>query len=233
MVAFITTTFIPRTVPTSRRLCRSRQYGTPTRVPQAVISPEPSTDIAERDGDEDSRFNWVENWYAVMPECDAPIDEPHAFTLFDRQFVLFRVAPDRWSVLDDRCSHRLAPLSEGRIVRAPGKDEAELECAYHGWGFGGCGSCTRIPQLESGARIPRRADVRSYRTCVDLGLIWMYLGDGSSEHVPSRPKLPAKLRTLPEDKQRNANTFMRTVPYDFETLIENFLDPGKFSIHPH
>lgn len=48
-----------------------------------------------------------------------------------------------WKTFADVCPHRLAPLSEGRI------DEAGcLQCSYHGWSFGGNGSCTRIPQAQ-------------------------------------------------------------------------------------
>lgn len=39
----------------------------------------------------------------------------------------------RWSVFEDRCPHRLAPLSEGRIEPSTG----HLMCSYHGgWGEG-------------------------------------------------------------------------------------------------
>lgn len=82
MVAF-TTSFIPSTVRiTSTSVCRSRLYSKPARVVHAVISQEPRKDVVERGDDEVAPpFTWVENWYPVMPECDAPVDEPFAFTL--------------------------------------------------------------------------------------------------------------------------------------------------------
>ncbi|KAI3798128.1 hypothetical protein L1987_33397 [Smallanthus sonchifolius] len=48
---------------------------------------------------------------------------------------------NEWKVFDDRCPHRLAPLSEGRIDQW-----GRLQCVYHGWCFGGFGDCKLIPQ---------------------------------------------------------------------------------------
>lgn len=48
-----------------------------------------------------------------------------------------------WRVFEDRCPHRLAPLSEGRIEPSDGT----LMCSYHGWRFSGEGKCEHIPQI--------------------------------------------------------------------------------------
>ena len=45
---------------------------------------------------------------------------------------------------EDRCPHRLAPLSEGRIEPSDGT----LFCNYHGWRYDGSGACRGIPQLD-------------------------------------------------------------------------------------
>ena len=41
--------------------------------------------------------------------------------------VLWRDGGDEWRVFADRCPHRQAPLSEGRV-----NEQGELECPYHG-----------------------------------------------------------------------------------------------------
>ena len=47
----------------------------------------------------------------------------------------------------DKCPHRLAPLTEGRI-----NEEGLLECPYHGWAFSGGGDCEVIPQQQENQR---------------------------------------------------------------------------------
>ncbi len=142
------------------------------------------------------------------------------------ELVLFRSAPGRWSVLDDRCSHRLAPLSEGRVTQLPDAEsgEAVLECAYHGWSFKSCGQCARIPQIEkgnSGATIPRRADVRSYPTKVEFGLIWVWLGDPENADTKSLP-IPPGIDEFMDDERTVG--FSRYVPYGLEIFLENVAD---------
>jgi phenylpropionate dioxygenase-like ring-hydroxylating dioxygenase large terminal subunit len=52
--------------------------------------------------------------------------------------VLFRT-PQGVAALADRCPHRLAPLSAGRVV------EGTVECPYHGWRFDSAGQCVAVP----------------------------------------------------------------------------------------
>ena len=52
--------------------------------------------------------------------------------------ALFRTAAGL-AALHDRCPHRHAALSGGRVVGG------SVECPYHGWRFDGAGQCTAIP----------------------------------------------------------------------------------------
>lgn len=54
---------------------------------------------------------------------------------------------DSWRCHLDRCPHRFAPLSQGRIHETGG-----LQCSYHGWVFGPQGDCTLIPQADEDER---------------------------------------------------------------------------------
>jgi phenylpropionate dioxygenase-like ring-hydroxylating dioxygenase large terminal subunit len=66
---------------------------------------------------------------------------PCRVELLGRPIVLFRDDGGVAHALEDRCPHRNVPLSLGR-VRGD-----ELECAYHGWRFGGDGACRFVPGL--------------------------------------------------------------------------------------
>ena len=51
----------------------------------------------------------------------------------------------------DRCPHREAPLSLGRLL------DGDLECAYHGWRFGRGGRCVLVPSAADGVPLPPKA----------------------------------------------------------------------------
>src|SRR4029077_7587942 len=86
------------------------------------------------------------------------LGEPWAVVRLDGEVRAYR----------DRCPHRFAPLSTGRVV------EGELECGYHGWRFAADGRATAIPALGPDAVLPQRA-------CLDAahgvreryGLVWL------------------------------------------------------------
>ncbi len=169
------------------------------------------------------KFTWTEQWYPVSFEVDIEDDVPFAFTLFDEPLVLFRTAPHAYAVVEDRCSHRLAPLSEGRVVKRD-NGNVEIECAYHGWSFGGCGTCTRIPQNPDGATIPRRASITSFETTIVGGIIWMWYGQAETADA-SRIPLPPLMEQYKENELILYRNVSRIVPYSLEAQMENPLDP--------
>lgn len=161
-------------------------------------------------------FSWTEQWYAVCAVVDVPEREPLAVTIFDIPLAVYRVRKGEYAVLADRCAHRLAPLSEGRVVLGR-NGAAEVECAYHGWRYGDCGSCTKIPQVHGGARPPRSASVRSYTVVERLGMLWVWLGNTKADE--SRVPVPEFVNGLTAGV-----TFVRELPYGMETLLENVAD---------
>src|SRR5262245_19283114 len=61
---------------------------------------------------------------------------PLARTVLGVPLVIFRGEGGKPAALLDRCPHRNAPLSIGRVIGG-----GRLECAYHGWQFDGAGAC--------------------------------------------------------------------------------------------
>ncbi len=90
--------------------------------------------------------------------------------LLDEPVALYRKADGKPVALEDRCSHRHAPLSMGRI-----KGD-NVECRYHGLTFAPDGTCVRIPTQET---IPPTACVRSYPVVEKFHWIWIWMGDPS------------------------------------------------------
>jgi vanillate O-demethylase monooxygenase subunit len=93
--------------------------------------------------------------------------------------VLYRPAAGRVAALEDRCRHRQAPLSLGRLVGD------EVECGYHGLRFDGTGRCTlvpgqvKVPRVAGPAGRPEAPGVRSYPVVERHGFIWIWMDDGS------------------------------------------------------
>ncbi len=90
--------------------------------------------------------------------------------LCGRPVLLYRRADGAPVALEDRCPHRLVPLSAGMRIGD------EIQCGYHGLRFSPGGACTRIPGQDM---IPASATLRSYPLVERYNLVWIWLGEAS------------------------------------------------------
>jgi len=174
-------------------------------------------------------FPWLEAWYAIHFVQDLDKTKPTRFVLLEQPIVIWwQPQQAAWVVLSDRCPHRLAPLSEGRI-----NEQGCLECPYHGWSFTETGTCDRIPFQPQGGTAHRsdRATVHCYPSQVAQGILFVYPGNPENAATTPLPIIPA-LDAYPGEWTM-ADTF-RDVPYDATTLLENVLDTSHvaFTHHP-
>jgi phenylpropionate dioxygenase-like ring-hydroxylating dioxygenase large terminal subunit len=123
--------------------------------------------------------NYPLNCWWVAAFADEVGREPLARWLLDTPVVLYRTEAGEVVALEDRCPHRQAPLSIGRL-------QGDLiECGYHGFQFGTDGRCVRVPTMSSPA--PIRVETYPVR---EIGpLVWIYLGD--KERIDAVPLPPA------------------------------------------
>jgi phenylpropionate dioxygenase-like ring-hydroxylating dioxygenase large terminal subunit len=179
-------------------------------------------------GPDSDRFDWLESWYPVFYVDDLNKSKPAKFTLLERDLVIWW---DRhtsaWKAFDDRCPHRLVPLSEGRIA-----EDGLLECPYHGWAFKGDGSCDRIPQQPEGgtAHTSKRACVATLPTAERQGLLFIYAGN--PENAP-QVKIPIIEPLESETEKWTLFGTFRDLPYDAITLLENVLDASHLPFTHH
>lgn len=110
-------------------------------------------------------------WYVAAWGKDLPIATPMAVSILDEPIVIYRTTDGRLVALEDRCVHRLAPLSLGRC------EGARLRCMYHGFLYDAQGNVVEIPGQ---AQIPRQARVRSYVVTERHSWIWVWMGDVSA-----------------------------------------------------
>ncbi|MGK7907773.1 MAG: Rieske 2Fe-2S domain-containing protein [Synechococcus sp.] len=179
-------------------------------------------------GEDRSRFDWQEVWYPVAYLKDLDRGSPTRFTLLGRDLAIWWDRHgEAWRVFEDRCPHRLVPLSEGRIA-----DDGLLECPYHGWAFSGDGQCDRIPQQPDGnsAEQSNRACIAAFPAKEQQGMLFVYPGQPQNAAKVEIPTVDA----LEEDADDWVciDTF-RDLPYDALTLLENVLDSSHIPFTHH
>ena len=107
-------------------------------------------------------------WYVAAWDHELLHGAKLARTILEKPVVLFRGDSGRYIALDDRCCHRGAPLSMGRI-------EGDcIRCMYHGMKYDSSGACIQIPGQS---RIPESLRVTSYPVQERGHLVWIWLGD--------------------------------------------------------
>jgi phenylpropionate dioxygenase-like ring-hydroxylating dioxygenase large terminal subunit len=114
-------------------------------------------------------------WTPVLPAAELK-RQPVSLMVDGVAVVLFRTAEGAFALLD-RCPHRGVQLSLGRVV------DDRLQCAFHGWAFGGDGRCAHVP-LNPDAR-KELLGAQAFACREAGGLIWVALGEPNGEpHVP-------------------------------------------------
>ncbi len=107
-------------------------------------------------------------WYVAAWDHELIDGKILARTLLEKPLVLYRGESGNYVALDDRCCHRAAPLSMGRV-------EGDcIRCMYHGLKYDASGKCNEIPGQD---RIPSSFTVRSYPVEERNHVIWIWMGD--------------------------------------------------------
>jgi vanillate O-demethylase monooxygenase subunit len=115
------------------------------------------------------RMTYVRNaWYVAGWSIELAVATPQAITILGERIVLYRAESGRIVALEDRCVHRLAPLSLGRC------EGERIRCLYHGLLFDPDGKVVEIPGQQL---IPQGARVRSYPLVDRHSWLWVWMGD--------------------------------------------------------
>ncbi|XP_015958185.1 protochlorophyllide-dependent translocon component 52, chloroplastic [Arachis duranensis] len=192
----------------------------PSPLTESSNTPEAETEVESKG----EKFDWYSQWYPVMPICDLDKRAPHGKKVLGIDVVVWWDRNESaWKVFDDACPHRLAPLSEGRIDQW-----GRLQCVYHGWCFNGSGDCKLIPQAPPDAppfHTFKKACVAAYPSTVQNGMLWFWPNsDPQYKDILERKKPPY----IPEIDDPSYTSLMgnRDIPYGYEVLIENLMDPA-------
>uniref|UniRef100_A0A383VSW5 Rieske domain-containing protein n=2 Tax=Tetradesmus obliquus TaxID=3088 RepID=A0A383VSW5_TETOB len=175
-----------------------------------------------------SSFSWTKHWWPVTPLSYLDPKKPVPVTLLGHTYVVWfdpkaEQGQGKWRLMEDRCPHRLAPLSEGRI-----DEDGTLMCSYHGWQFAGSGECTRIPQIGDPAKMKAacaspRACVASFPTTVVNGLLYAWLEAGPAAEAEAAAVKPYVMPELEASKIKMWG--MTEQPVDYTFWLEQGMDP--------
>lgn len=179
-------------------------------------------------------------WVPIAASADLHAMHPLAARAFGEDLVLWRAAEGAApSVFVDRCPHRGARLSRGRV------ESGLLECPYHGWRFDAAGQCRHIPALP-GFAPPAAHRAVQWRAIEADGLVWAVgpaaPADGSvaagvtPKATPASAALAANgtdpgqagLEGLPALPSRRVLCGPFDVAASAPRVVENFLDTAHF-----
>jgi phenylpropionate dioxygenase-like ring-hydroxylating dioxygenase large terminal subunit len=153
---------------------------------------------------------FLKNCWYVAAEAGEVTRAPLGRLLLGEPVVMYRREDGGAVALENRCCHRRAPLSKGRVMGD------RLQCGYHGFTFDTSGACVAIPGQE---RVPAGLGVASYPLVERHGFLWIWMGEASTAD-------PARI----PDFHRNADPGWATVhsrlpiAAHYQLLVENLID---------
>jgi phenylpropionate dioxygenase-like ring-hydroxylating dioxygenase large terminal subunit len=169
------------------------------------------------------------HWYVVMPSDELPADRPLGLRRMGEELVVWRDGEGKARVMADRCPHRGARLSAGKLMNGG------LRCWYHGWFFDGAGQCKEIPSEGGACRMAEEVRLKSYATEEHGGLIFAYFSsDGRPPHEPC-PN-PYELESaewngfIVRHHWKNVNWF-RAMDNLIDPLHAPFLHAGTYTLY--
>ncbi|UYP44242.1 Carnitine monooxygenase oxygenase subunit [Candidatus Lokiarchaeum ossiferum] len=118
-------------------------------------------------------------WYAILDSKEIrKKNKPIGVTRLGENLVLWRDTAGEVHCLYDRCCHRGAALSIGKLK------ENNIQCPFHGLEYDGTGKCTLIPANSSIAKIPKFFKVHAYKVQERHGFIWIWWGKSQDTYPP-------------------------------------------------
>jgi phenylpropionate dioxygenase-like ring-hydroxylating dioxygenase large terminal subunit len=141
---------------------------------------------------------------------------PQRAVLLGEALAVFLTENGEPAVVADRCAHRGASLSTGKV-----RGES-VQCPYHGWEWAGRdGACMRIPSLPDQRQIPPDAHIAAFAAREQWGLVWTVLEEPLTE--------PPAVAWFDPDQWRWGHGTPFELPVGIGVPIENFRDVAHFA----
>lgn len=165
-------------------------------------------------------MSWLRNcWYQAGWANEVSLDKHLTRTILGEPILFWLTGDTEVSAIADRCPHRFAPLSAGRI------QGDVVTCGYHGLGFSKNGACVSNPH----APITSGMKVKSYPTSIRHGAIWIWMGDPLAANIDNIPDL-SFIDETPETAR--IQMYMPTRA-NYQLIVDNILDLSHADyLHP-
>jgi phthalate 4,5-dioxygenase len=106
---------------------------------------------------------------ALISDHPEPDSDPKRVTILCEDYVLFRDSNGDMACMQDRCCHRGASLTLGRV------EECGIRCIFHGWKFDKSGAIVDLPNSTDDT-YKNRYKQPAFPTYEAGGMVWVYLG---------------------------------------------------------
>jgi phenylpropionate dioxygenase-like ring-hydroxylating dioxygenase large terminal subunit len=151
-------------------------------------------------------------WYVVLGSREVERGKMRGVTRLGERLVFARDRDGKVFCLRDRCAHRGAALSAGRLVGD------RIQCPFHGFQYDANGRGVLIPANGGGAPVPERFRVFSYPVFESQGFIWIWWG----ENPPPSLKEPSFFEDI--DDSFCSRMIVDSWRTHYSRAIENQLD---------
>ena len=152
-------------------------------------------------------------WYVAAWSDELDDGKLVARMFMNEPVVLFRKSNGDVAAIEDRCAHRFAPLSMGKIVGGYSSPRP-----YHGLEFDGSGACVHNP--HGAKNIPPRARVRGYPVIEKHKAVWIWMGAAPAD----AGKIPdfSVLDDVPELHTTKRDSIV--IKANYQLIVDNLLD---------
>lgn len=158
-------------------------------------------------------------WYIIAESKEISVDQVVSRSLFGEWLAVFRGPDGKVSVLQDKCLHRTAQISRGKVT------DGKLQCPYHGWTYDQSGLVVGVPSMGPTFKQGTKC-TKTYPVIEQEGYIYTRLSTDVADIKPfSMPCHGEKGYTT----IRLQNLFRNNVT----NCAENFVDiPHTTFVHP-
>ena len=164
-------------------------------------------------------------WYPVLP-LDRLADSPIPFQLLGQKLVVWRNSEGKPVAVEDRCCHRSAQLSLGKV------NQGRIACPYHGWEFDGNGACKLVPQLPDKPISPRNC-IQAFSVAERYGYVWVCLDEPLADIPDIVEADDNTYRLIPEFYETWQVAGLRVMENEFDTAHPTYVHTSTFGSEGH